>query len=168
MTTDTPIPESVTCQRCGHVWRPQVPHPVRCARCSAPSWDRPRLKRGHDAMDTITKVMRAIGREELIDQSQEEVITMQSDTIDPTKFPNPPRFMRWQTRAILNLEPGQTIVLPHGDFKCGKTSCTLINKISDIRKTQPHKYMTAHTERGDLVVGCYDPSNLYTLVSEGE
>ena len=42
-----PIPDRLTCLRCGHTWRPIMPHPVKCPspRCLSPYWDRPRRNR---------------------------------------------------------------------------------------------------------------------------
>jgi predicted Zn-ribbon and HTH transcriptional regulator len=31
-----------TCLRCGHTWIPKVPHPITCAKCRSPYWDKPR------------------------------------------------------------------------------------------------------------------------------
>jgi len=30
------------CLRCGHEWASHSPHPVRCAKCKTPYWDKER------------------------------------------------------------------------------------------------------------------------------
>ena len=34
------------CLRCGHEWASRNPHPVRCAKCKTPYWDREKKERG--------------------------------------------------------------------------------------------------------------------------
>lgn len=33
---------SCYCERCGYEWFSQVEHPVRCARCRSPYWNKPK------------------------------------------------------------------------------------------------------------------------------
>ena len=34
--------KAVQCERCGHEWPTRLEHPVRCARCRSPYWNKPK------------------------------------------------------------------------------------------------------------------------------